>query len=391
MPKVKTTVRQKLSKIVNKYPKYLSFDATLHLLCTLCQVTINYDENHISSHFNGKKHREKVENNEKSQQHILNAFDKSEKSLRKNEYFEDLANAFLSADIPFEKLLNQKFKSFLEKYTKKSQPHPCTLRTTYVEDIYKSNLRKIRKILADDDYYIMVDETQDVCQRYMVNVLIGSLNGKPSKAMLIKCQKVENANNTSILQVINSSLCAVFKDDLNYDKLKLLVTDQAKVMLKVGEVLQHTFPYVKHITCLNHALHRVCENIRDDNPLIDKFISLMKKILRKSAFRQQLYKTETHLPLPPKTVLTRWGTWISTAIFYSKNYQKVCDFINNLSKNTKSKAVVSLKTLISLNDLSNQFIELSELEFLIDSINKLETGGLRLKEQLDILENVKLS
>ncbi len=143
MPKVKATVRQKLSKIVNKYPKYLSFDTTLHLLCTLCQVTINYDENHISSHvdthFNGKKNREKVENNEKSQQHILNAFDKSEKSLRKNEYFEDLANAFLSADIPFEKLLNQKLKSFLEKYTKKSQPHPCTLRTTYVEDIYKLN------------------------------------------------------------------------------------------------------------------------------------------------------------------------------------------------------------------------------------------------------------
>ena len=106
----------------------------------------------------------------------------------------------------------------------------------------------------------------------------------------------------------------------------------------------------------------------------------MKKILRKSAFRQQHYKTETQLPLPPKTVLTRWGTWISTAIFYSQNYQKVCAFINNSSINSKSKAVNSLKTLISLNDLSNQFIELSELEFLIESINKLEAGGLRLKE-----------
>ncbi len=60
-----------------------------------------------------------------------------------------------------------------------------------------------------------------------------------------------------------------------------------------------------------------------------------------------------------------------------------------MSENTKSKAVDSLKTLISLNDLSNQFIELSKLEFLMNSINKLETGGLRLKEQLDILENVK--
>jgi hypothetical protein len=122
MPKVKATVRQKLSKIVNKYPKCLSFDATLHLLCTLCQVTINYDENHISSHvdthFNGKKHREKVENNEKSQQHILNAFDKSEKSLRKNEYFEDLTNAFLSADIPFEKLLKSKIQIVFRKIHK---------------------------------------------------------------------------------------------------------------------------------------------------------------------------------------------------------------------------------------------------------------------------------
>jgi uncharacterized phage-like protein YoqJ len=114
MPKVKATVRHKLSKIVNKYPKYLSFDATLHLLCTLCQVTINYDENHISSHvdthFNSKKHREKVENNEKSQQHILNAFDKSEKSLRKNEYFEDLANAFLSADFVYSFALRGRYR-----------------------------------------------------------------------------------------------------------------------------------------------------------------------------------------------------------------------------------------------------------------------------------------
>jgi hypothetical protein len=102
--------------------------------------------------------------------------------------------------------------------------------------------------------------------------------------MLINCQKVENANNRPILQVINSSLYAVFKDDLNYEKFKLLVTDQAKFMLKVGEVLQHTFPNVKYITYLNHALHRVRENIRDDNPLIDKFKSLMKKFLLNQLF-----------------------------------------------------------------------------------------------------------
>jgi hypothetical protein len=53
-----------------------------------------------------------------------------------------------------------------------------------------------------------------------------------------------------------------------------------------------------HITCLVHALNRVCEKIREDNALVDKFISLMKKVLRKSSRRQQLFKNATNLRWP---------------------------------------------------------------------------------------------
>jgi hypothetical protein len=31
-----------------------------------------------------------------------------------------------------------------------------------------------------------------------------------------------------------------------------------------------------HITCIAHALHRICEYIRDEYPDVDKLISLVK-------------------------------------------------------------------------------------------------------------------
>jgi len=220
-----------------------------------------------------------------------------------------------------------------------------------------------------------------------VNVLVGSLNGKISKAMLIKCQRVETANHSSILQVINNAINKIFPDGVDYKKFKLIVTDQAPVMLRVGKVLKETYPNLMHVTCLVHAIHRVCEEIRAQNPLVDKFISLTKRLLRKSAYRQQLFKTETGLKLPPNPVLVRWETWIRTAIYYSTNYSKVVNFINNLDSN--SKIIKNLKMLIEINDLSDDFVEISEYEFLINSIEKLETDGLRMSEQKNILDDVK--
>jgi hypothetical protein len=62
-----------------------------------------------------------------------------------------------------------------------------------------------------------------------------------------------------------------------------------------------------HITCLVHALNRVCKKIREVNVLVNKFISLMEKVLRKSPPGQQLFKNATNLPLPPNPIIIRWN------------------------------------------------------------------------------------
>jgi hypothetical protein len=73
--------------------------------------------------------------------------------------------------------------------------------------------------------------------------------------MLIKTQHVEVPNHTAFLQVINNAMNIIFNNDIKYGKLKLIVTDQARVMLKTVEVLKQFYPYVMHITCLVHALN----------------------------------------------------------------------------------------------------------------------------------------
>ena len=59
-----------------------------------------------------------------------------------------------------------------------------------------------------------------------------------------------------------------------------------------------TFPRLKHVTCLAHAMNRVSEAIRNNHPLCDKFIENMKKLLTNSPKRKEQFHTICALPLP---------------------------------------------------------------------------------------------
>jgi len=293
MPKITEPIRSKLEKVVKKYESILQVDDLNVLMCTTCNERIRYDKNHIedrvSHHIRTAKHQRRVNKIETGkQQFITTSMLNALTNERKNEYFMDMTKAFLAENIALHKLNNPELKSFLEKWTKRTQPNPQTLRTYYVSDVYGKTIDKIRETIGENDYFLIVDETQNVCQKYVVNILIGSLNGKFSKPMLIKCQEIESAKHSAILQAINNALTKTFPNGIDYEKFKLLVTNQAKIMFKVGNVLKETYCNLNHITFIVHALHRVCEKIREGNQLVDKFISLMKKVLRKSAYRQQL-------------------------------------------------------------------------------------------------------
>ena len=72
-----------------------------------------------------------------------------------------------------------------------------------------------------------------------------------------------------------------------------------------------------------HGLSRVAEEIRDRFPDVDQLIAQTKKVFLKAPSRVVRYREMCYLPLPPKPVLTRWGTWLEAAKFYTRNFDTV--------------------------------------------------------------------
>lgn len=131
----------------------------------------------------------------------------------------------------------------------------------------------------------------------------------------------------------------------------------------------------------------VCETIRNTYELADNFIGLMKQILARAPLRKQLWISKTGLPLPPDPVITRWGTWLNTAIFYGENFDKTVDFFKELEN--KSEAIKKVKKIIQRRDFKDEIVALHKFKFIPDFILKLETQGLKISEQTEVLDTLK--
>jgi hypothetical protein len=117
-------------------------------------------------------------------------------------------------------------------------------------------------------------------------------------------------------------------------KFRLFVTDGAAYMLKCGRHLKVFYPKIVHITCLAHMLNLVAETIRRSYEDVDGLIANVKKIFVKAPLRVEVYKERVkEVPLPPQPVLTRWGTWLEAAVFYSTHFESIKDVSKLKSKN----------------------------------------------------------
>ena len=113
----------------------------------------------------------------------------------------------------------------------------------------------------------------------------------------------------------------------------------------------------------------------------------MKKVLKKSPYRQNLFRETTGLKLPPNPIITHWNTWLETAFYYLENFKKVESFVEELDPDSKSAKTVKL--LIKSQTLQNDLLKIHEFEFLTEIIRKLQKSNLKLEEQLDLLGEAK--
>ncbi|PSN40041.1 hypothetical protein C0J52_22487 [Blattella germanica] len=245
-----------------------------------------------------------------------------------NSFSADLCKALVCSSIPWNKLNNPAFRSFLEKYCINQKiPDESTLRKNYLPPLYDSTLESIRSDIGENSVWISVDETCDSCRRYVGNFVVGKLHpdtrGRPH---LLACKMLEKANHSTIARFVNDSLRLLWpsKMENNRSKELILVTHSAPYMLKAGKVLQVFYPNLIHVTCLSDALHRIAEKVRELFPAVNDLISNGKKLFLKAPARVQVYKDcLPEVPLPPEPVVTRWGTWLNAILFYQKHFNEV--------------------------------------------------------------------
>lgn len=246
-----------------------------------------------------------------------------------NQFFLDLCKAMVAANIPSKTLNNKEWRDFLTKYCVDQHiPDESTIRRSYLDETHRDVVAKIKEEIDDNYYWISVDETTDRQGRMMANLIIGSLSEfSPGIPRLVASRELDKSNSDTVAQFVNNTLRSLWPNG-NEDKMLLLLSDAGAYMIKAAKSLKVFYTNMKHVTCLAHGPHRVCEEIRKLFPNVNKLISSVKKIYVKAPTRIDIYKRlYPDLPLPPAPIITRWGTWVKAALFYAEHFDKIEEVI----------------------------------------------------------------
>ena len=155
------------------------------------------------------------------------------------------------------------------------------------------------------------------------NILIGTIE-VPEITYLIDCKYILTPPNASIIcQYVDDAI----KDmGIGRNDFLLLLSDAARYMISAGITLKVMIPNLFTVTCVAHLLHNCALRIRSQFKDVDNLISSIKAVTVKNKFRQSKFR---NIGLPPQPVLTRWGSWIDAALYYSENFIGAFEIVNS--------------------------------------------------------------
>ena len=367
MSKPKVSLVTKAKNVVLKYPKEFIIDSHNNLYCKTCKVTVKCDkEYYVETHRSSQKHT-RLSGSMVNQPKLV-----AEKEVQGIGFPERVTKAFLSANIALKKLQNKELKSLFL-----SMGHPLPSETTcrnQVEKIYMQQIEKIKKIIEGKQVFVVFDESSIRLDAY-ANILIGAID-KPEISYLVECKALTaNLNAAGVCQIINDVLTNM---NIARENFALFLSDAARYMTAAFSGLKMFYPNLVHVTCLAHLLHNCCMRIRGYFQDVDQLISSIKAATIKNKERRALFK-EMNIDFPPEPVLTRWGSWLNAALYYSENLVKVKAIFDKIEgngilvKNAK-KALESPTLVKSICSISSNYKCLS------DKVSQLESSTLGIKE-----------
>jgi len=168
-------------------------------------------------------------------------------------------------------------------------PLANTLCERYVQKIYAQKQQEIQAKLQQQKTAVIVDETSDVTDRYVVNILMQPLDeftGQASCQALLASQQEfqEQVDNSTTAQVVIRSLANM---NTGLKNVLAFVSDNAVYMKKCfNDGLEAILPNAVHVTCWAHIVFLAGAQFRSALQLTDNLVALVKEMFSKAPGRR---------------------------------------------------------------------------------------------------------
>ncbi|XP_078450131.1 uncharacterized protein LOC144718613 [Lampetra planeri] len=284
-----------------------------------------------------------------------------------------LVQAFAEANIPIGKIDHPALHAFLEQNVKKVGvlPEASVLRNMYSQKVYELHVKELtEKFGRCHNVAIVVDETTDEEDRYMLNILAvpslsvegprnsGNKSVEPLlEAYLIECCLLEITNFKTVSEAV---LRATQMVNIEPTKVSAFVTDHAAYMYKAWErSLKPIFLNAVHVTSAAHILSIVGEIWQNAFDEVSQLIVAVEKSFsacpaRKARFRNFLQEKGMKPTLPPAVQPNRWSSWFESASYHRLHLQDYAEFFQGEQQTSGSSAVEEVVELAQSGNTEEQ-------------------------------------
>ena len=133
--------------------------------------------------------------------------------------------AFIEANIPLSKLDHPSLRNLFENTCKQKLYSRQVLQTKYLPYLFDETLADIRKSVGSSFVYLIIDESPDILQRKVVNVLVGPLNGQYSKPFLLMVKHFDCSVNSQLInQVLMNAAARLWPDEIQFNSIRFLLS-----------------------------------------------------------------------------------------------------------------------------------------------------------------------
>lgn len=379
MAKHKKSLVTKAKEAAQQRPEEFIVSHKGELYCRLCGVQVSVDKAAlIESHRNSNKHQSLLRT-QPTQQHI-----KSFSHPNKISWSYKVTKAFLEADIPLHKLNSEPIKNLFKSIDYELPCYSASYKC--VDIIYENQMQIIRAKFVGQDVFYVIDESEIRGQRY-VSSLIG-LVVDPSVTYLVDCKPIKSSPNASLI-------CLTIDDVLKENQIDrsnflLLLSDAARYMVAAGNALKMMYPKLHTITCISHMLHNCAIRVKIYFNDVDKLIASVKASTVKNKTRQALFD---QIGQPPQPIVTRWGSWINAAEYYSQHFTEIKSIVDAFEEDgilvNKAKESINCQSVRqSLMQISRDYACLANLITKTESSSYTVEQAIKDFEVLDFGEDI---